>query len=455
VGIGLALLLASSALHPGSAQAATSGTLNVNMTSAVAGWTLTFSGKSPVSGTQRVTLQRFLNGAWHDRMTVTTDSTGAFRMRAKQQAMPTEHYRVRGAGFVTRQVDITGIDQDVMIQASGGIAMLGTKFNLAAAVTPAQAGRTVQFFHANNSGGWDVIGEATTDARGIADIETTGTGRFMALAKSYQGACSYPSLVLTRGIALNLDLLSILDPESSVILSPQPSSVHFAAERTYTWWPAGETWGWESGEEIDDWSTHQTGSGNLTTFIGMLSLLSGSYNNSIPSYGTTATTLANEGHATGRWEMRVKQKSYGSTPYTPYTIQLRLVRAGTGYQAQPEDVITVAEWRGYSGVTRHSVTKQGLTYSYPSSGTHRNHSNFHNYAIELTSRHLTWLLDGEVIATAPAAMLPTGNWVPQVVLKGKDGVRMTTTRVGADWVRYFPLGNPRALRLPIGPAPTL
>lgn len=465
---------------PAEAVAKRAASFSVSPAAAVAGQPITLSGRVPSGDRRPLEVEKSDIGIWYVVGQGESRSDGTYSLSTPQGAMDPESFRVVAPRHVAgKKVDaaytsptrtVHGIFQDVslandignVLDAVGGVLrkLLASlvsprQFALAAQVTPADGNRVVTFQRRTDSGTWTTVGRARTGSNGVATLtaSTSSNATYRAVAGAYQGMSWYPSLPDALALPPLDDSVRPADPASPDVLRVQPSSATSAAT-TYRWGPIAEDWNWESGQSLDPWSSYSDGSGDARIFVGMLLLDSGQASGAVPNFGDVTATLRAKGHKYGRWEWRSRAPE-GTTKFDAYTMNLQLVPRGTpdrptGAAGCAANTIDVASFTGYSPRTTLSVSHGGTTYTRTAGGTARNSQNWHTYAVEVTPSRITWLIDHKVVGTMSQPQgVPGVALVPRLELRAPAGVRMTHSRIGTDWIRYYPLRPARAL--PSGP----
>lgn len=125
--------------------------------------------------------------------------------------------------------------------------------------------------------------------------------------------------------------------------------------------------------------------------------------------------------------------------------------AGTPDGVTPDKHIVLGEWTGYSSKTKIAISNGNKVLQRDLTGHKRNRNNWHNLAIEIKPKKITWVIDRKVVGQSGGKPTQGTKWVPRIEMIGAQGKAMTRTKGGIDWVRYFTLDRRRAVTLPAGP----
>jgi hypothetical protein len=238
--------------------------------------------------------------------------------------------------------------------------------------------------------------------------------------------------VLGGAAALGLSLLAVL--------APQPAQAHHAGASPGPV-NAQTTYGWGRPQWQDDFVGHtksfwhRAGQGDVQNQHGMLTL-------NTARRGGTSATLERPGHATGRWETRLRSRRYGSGA-TNYTVMTQLVPAGGRAQHCGARNIALESYRlggGRAGFFIRNLPARQFT---DSQRLNLANDRWHTYAVEVTAKRISWFVDAHVITSErrPAAL----SGVPLTVrytMAARRGAAMNQSRMQMDWLRYFDLSRP-------------
>lgn len=211
----------------------------------------------------------------------------------------------------------------------------------------------------------------------------------------------------------------------------EPGPIH--AGNTFGWYHDG-VWRQEfKGAKPAYW--HADGPGSVRTQHGMLTL-------NTARRGTVSAILAKPGHATGRWEIRLRSKRFESR-YANYRVVSELVPAGARDQHCGGQDVALESYRLGSDLANFSI--HTLPNNSFEAVKRRNLANdrWHTWAVEVTRTHISWFVDAAVVRTErrPAAL----SGVPLTVRFAMEAVpeqTMNLSRMQMDWMRYWSASSP-------------
>ena len=228
------------------------------------------------------------------------------------------------------------------------------------------------------------------------------------------------------------------------------SSVGSSSGQRYGWGAALFDFAWEYGESLTSapargtrkkgrWIDASTGAGRAAHYNGGLSLDSKQDpNGGAGDAGTTALQLRGNAQTYGRWEFkrRIKTAERGGRDYR---VLIELVPERGSPCSGPG--ITVAEVApGRDAVTVGARPAKGVGWSYTKRA--RFGENPHAFAVEVAKDHITWLVDGRVVATLKnRGAIPKVPLTPRLSLVGQGQQEMRTTEVIYDWMRAWPISR--------------
>jgi hypothetical protein len=211
----------------------------------------------------------------------------------------------------------------------------------------------------------------------------------------------------------------------------EPGPVH--AGNTYGWYRSG-VWRQEfKGAKPAYW--HKHGRGVVRDQHGMLTL-------NTTRRGSVSATLAKPGHATGRWEIRLRSKRY-ETRHANYRVITELVPAGSRAQHCGGKNIGLENYR--LGSDRAKFYIHTLPHNSFRAFKGRNLANdrWHTWAVEVTKKHISWFVDAHVVRTERRSAALSG--VPLTVrfkMQAVGSKRMNQSRMQMDWMRYWSARKP-------------
>ena len=239
--------------------------------------------------------------------------------------------------------------------------------------------------------------------------------------------------VLTGVAALGLTLLAVLGPQPAQAnhAGHDPGPVN--AQSTFKWGRPQWQDDFEGARTREFWSI--TGRGNVQNQHGMLTL-------NTSRRGDTRATLARAGHRTGRWEIRLRSRRFGSGA-SNYRVMTQLVPAGGRAQHCGARNVALERYR-LSHDRAHFFVRTRPARQF---GDHQRlalgNNRWHTYAVEVTRQRISWFVDAHVITSErrPAA-LSRVPFTVRFTMAARPGARMNQSRMQMDWLRYFDLHRP-------------
>ncbi|MFC4784898.1 hypothetical protein ACT8ZV_10500 [Nocardioides sp. MAHUQ-72] len=180
---------------------------------------------------------------------------------------------------------------------------------------------------------------------------------------------------------------------------------------------------------------HVSGRGNVRPQHGMLTLNTG-------RHGDTRALLDRKGHATGRWEIRLRSHRF-QTGARNYRVRTELVPARNRDQHCGARNVSLEKYA--TGGRRAHFYIRNLPGREFSAHKRLDLSNdrWHTFGVEVTHRRISWFVDAHVIRSERRPKALSG--VPFTVRFSMDaprGARMNQSRMQMDWLRYFDLHRP-------------
>jgi hypothetical protein len=204
------------------------------------------------------------------------------------------------------------------------------------------------------------------------------------------------------------------------------------AGNTYKWGHIAQNYGWEHHTLYGHWA--KSGTGRMQFRNGMLTLE--------PRVGKSyATTLKGKGHAWGRWEVRARERVYGSGE--PYTMLTQLVPAHSAQRACGTRNIDFGVTTGLRShvdlAIHHGTSKYVATKAIKIRDGH-----FHTYAVEVTKNRISWFIDAHVVTTEKRKIAPGVPLTVRFAMVPPKHGRAQNTWLQYDWLRYWTLQRPDA-----------
>jgi hypothetical protein len=228
------------------------------------------------------------------------------------------------------------------------------------------------------------------------------------------------------------------------------------ASQRYGWAPAVWDYAWEFGESLTSppyrgtdkngrWLDTSDGTGRVSKINGGLGIDSQRVNDAGDGdRGTTRATLQRNGMKYGRWEVRMRVKSLENNN-SDYKARIELVPdSAADYHCGAQN-ITVAEVTAHGSTATFGV--KALAKSREWTYTKRVGSVADKsiaFAVEVTKSHITWFMEGDVIATVKSrAAVSDVPMALRLSLEGNGQQEMNRTQFISDWNRGFTLERGR------------
>ena len=490
-----AAVLALGLLTPGSAEearkaAALEMVINGGYDSYVGGQGITLVGQLPTTGKRKIWLERHM-GRTGDAWTKVedlpyrgvTNADGSFALPIRASDMVGMTYRVRGAqgGGATPGVTFNPKTQDAVMDVVDPLGLPidplpVVPFFIEVDTTPDEVfgrpdldglpvfqGRDLTLQLRTSPTTWQDLGSATVGADGTAifltapQVRAAGEYVYRVRMEDWTGdgsnigwQATFPTYVTVGGLRPGVRGSAV--PARPVAATGVPASLRegapsdVAASR-YKWNPVRWGYDWAEGEDLDSppkngpkqgrWIQYTDGAGRIGKDNGQLRLDSGRRLTKFGDgdFGTTRATLAGQADAYGRWETRLRLKTFESGK--DYDVVLELVpERAQDYQCGRNN-ITVARFHGMSpqmtfgvnaGTTRFTKTVQGpsIVSSIPA------------FAVEVAKDHISWFVNGKVVGVVRGKKYVSD--VPMTLrysLVGDVDTEYRNTAVYSDWQRSF------------------
>lgn len=464
--------------------------VNGGYDSYVGGQGITLTGQLPKAGVRTIWLERNMNrpGSTWTRIEDlpyrgTTSADGSFTMPIRASDMVDLSYRVRGAkgGGVTPGVRWNPKTQDVTLEVVNTLGLPidpipGLPFWIAADTTPDHVygrpdldglpvflGRQLTLQQRVSPTEWEDVPGGTTV------VGPGGTGLFLAPVIRPEGEyvfrvrmedwtrdgsdvgwhATFPTYVSVDGI-LDRDRpagAARAAPATEATGQLRAGAPGDTAASRYKWNPVHWGYDWEEGQDLDSppkngpkkgrWIQYSDGTGRVGKDNGQLRLDSGRRltRDGGGDFGTTRATLSGNALTYGRWETRLRAKTFegGSKDYD---VLLELVPdRAKDYQCGRHN-ITIASYTGSgremtfglnAGSTRFTKRIQGPSLS----------SSIPAFAVEVAKDHVSWFVDGKPVGVVKGKQHVPG--VPMTLrfsLVGDQGEHANTS-IYSDWQRSF------------------
>ena len=169
--------------------------------------------------------------------------------------------------------------------------------------------------------------------------------------------------------------------------------------------------------------------------------------------GSVSATQVTQGHRVGRWEIRLRSRTYGRGH--AYRVLTELVPAGRREQHCGASNIALESYRPHHRKVSHYIrTRPDHRYSLQR-GIRLRNDQWHTFAVEITPKRISWFVDAHVVSTEKRSGARSGTpFAVRFTMQAEPGVRMQKSRMQMDWLRYWTLKNHDA-KSTAAPRPTL
>lgn len=495
--LGLMVPSGAAAEEPARQAASLRMTVNGGFNAYVGGQGVTLSGQLPKAGVRKIWLERNMNrpGSTWTRIEDlpyrgTTNPDGSFTMPIRASDMVDLSYRVRGAqgGGVTPGVRWNPKTQDVTMEVVNTLGLpldpvAGLPFWISADTTPDHVygrpdldglpvllGRRLTLQQRVSPTEWEDVGTELVTVGGKSLfaplIRSAGEYVFRVRMEDWtqNGSdvgwhASFPTYVEVDGLLPGLLRPAASGPAAPVAdvpVSLREGAPSDTAASRYKWNPVYWGYDWEEGQDLDSppkngpkkgrWIQYSDGTGRVGKDNGQLRLDSGRRltSDGDGDFGTTRATLSGNALTYGRWETRLRAKTFESRS-KDYDVLLELVPdRAKDYQCGRNN-ITLAQYTGAgrqmtfgvnAGSTRFARTIQGPSLS----------SSIPAFAVEVAKDHIAWFVDGKVVGVVRGKKYVAD--VPMALrfsLVGGNGEHDNTS-VYSDWQRSFGLDGGKQVK---------
>lgn len=478
----------------------------------VGGQLVTFSGNIGARGERAVHLQFNMGGGWtplHHGRTWRTQADGDFSFQHPAPAMFNVRYRVAAKGLVTPDVVFDARSQDLVLSTQvddlpDGRVIADQLFAIFVDTTPhldgrpdtpapALPGRTLTLQRQVNPTTWQDLGQTTTDQGGLGRftglrIDQVGTEVFRVVQEDYTRDGheigwfpSFPTHITaidgggpssrigarTGGDVTRVPSSTVGDVVPTRVVARSGDSSSSAAKK-YGWRPALFDFAWEFGESLTSppmrgavrrgrWIDGSDGTGRAVHYNGGLLLDSqrdGSVNRAgDESWGATWATLQGSARRTGRWETRLRVKSFERDD-APGVVRLELVPEDPAAEQCGARAITVAEFVPGDGTVSMGVRTptERRQWSHTIRGVPTKDTS-NAFAVEVGRRHITWFWNGKAVASiSKRAAMPRTAMTLRLSLVGPSQWELggrgefNRTRVISDWQRGYDITSGRQVK---------
>ncbi len=455
---------------------------------------LTLTGSLGTSGRQRIVVQRNLGRAgdsWIDMdgSSATTQKNGSFVLHVPASGMNGIQYRVAGAtgSRATPPVDVNAAIQETVVSAESadgyGVVRPGAPLTFTIdttvgsgsfAAAPPLAGRVLTLQQRVDGFRWSTLTTSSTDADGngtitVAAPSAAGNAVYRVRQEDWRAGrdevgwhASHPVYVAVG----DPDGRSAMRPPASrsgsvtptADLPRRPLGAQRTAGATYQWRDPAFEFDWEYGESLTTpatrgsrlrgwWSDYADGTGRAVSRNGaaLMSSISEYGSRSSANLGSTWITLNGNPRRFGRWETRVLPTGWG-TGSSEMRILIELIPSSAAEQRCSVNGIVLADYTP-TATTVGFGARAGQQWT-RSAKTGPNNMVARAFAVEVTSRRITWFIDGRPVGTLEdAAALPSGPLTMRASLVGDQSGTNARAKLGVDWVRGWSLKHGKQARL--------
>ncbi len=241
------------------------------------------------------------------------------------------------------------------------------------------------------------------------------------------------SLALVPSLALTL-AASTLVAGGTTASAVEPSPGHPTnAGAIFKW--GNPAWHDEFKTQAEPLGWEVSEAGTVVNRNGMLTLMAGRED------GLVTATSTEQAAAEGRWEARVRMRNYRGTG-ARYRVFWELVPAD-GAERCGASGIVMASYRVNAKRAKGAVrTLPDLDFRF---GRKLNlaRDEFHTFAVEVTSDHISWFVDTKVVRTERRPEALSGvTFKPRFRVQGIEGQQMKPAWMQMDWARYYTLARP-------------
>jgi hypothetical protein len=219
--------------------------------------------------------------------------------------------------------------------------------------------------------------------------------------------------------------LAVVAPATGSAATPPPTN----AGKIHRWGLSQWHYGFTEAGLSSDWRVHVPADVRLQH--GMLTI-----DGSADGRGGIAR-LTGHDRTVGRWETRLRSRGY-TTGHRAYHVVATLAPAlGLGSRCGARELDLSSFRIGNQGARVNVRNLPDLLDTYRVS---LDASGWHDYAVEVTTTHVKWFVDGQTVMTDTRPDILAG--VPLSVvfrLQGYAGQPMDGARMQMDWVRYYTL----------------
>jgi hypothetical protein len=456
----------------------------------VGGQKVTFAGNLGRPGRHRLHLQTHMGrpgDAWTNldaKIRARTRPNGSFRFSHIAPSMFGIKMRVVSGRAHTPPVKFNARSQDLVLSAPGQVAG-GEEFTIRVDTTPilshrpdlpppAFSGRTLTLQQRVNGDAWQTLDTTRTSDNGNGTFQVTGSGddrvyrvREEAITSGGNSIGWFPSfpLLVDNGSGRSQVRSDASGTQTSRQAATDASLWRSSARAGGAVPTAGSThkWGatlwdfaWEFGESLNSrpyrgtdrtggWLDSSNGTGRAAKHNGGLILDSQRDVDGQGDRGTTALTLQGQPMKYGRWETKLRMKAAENNTQD-YRVRAELIPDDPADYRCGANNITIAEVTAHGSrvVVGAKSMQADRQWTYAKPLTTLKHGGSAAFAVEVTKKHISWFLNGRVIASVKSRTAVSD--VPMTMrlsMVGNGQDEMNRTMAISDWQRGWPLGHGR------------
>ncbi|MBZ5738139.1 family 16 glycosylhydrolase [Nocardioides sp. GBK3QG-3] len=157
----------------------------------------------------------------------------------------------------------------------------------------------------------------------------------------------------------------------------------------------------------------------------------------------TVTATENvTGHRTGRWEIRLRSRSFEGR-HTDFRVLTQLVPGRGRDQHCGGQNVALESYRPGAHSVQHYVRDTPDREFRTQRAIGLRDDQWHTFAVEVTKQRISWFVDAQVVSSERrSAALSGASFALRFTLQAEPGATMNRTRMQMDWARYWTLERP-------------
>jgi licheninase len=238
-------------------------------------------------------------------------------------------------------------------------------------------------------------------------------------------------LLRRRAVALVGSLVAVSGLAVATPAAGSASTAPTNAGKVHRWGLSQWHYGFTRAHLTDDWTVGAPAHVRLQH--GMLTIDG-------DTVGTGGTARLN-GHdrTVGRWETRLRSRSYGTGHGAYHVVATLAPAAGYAGHCGGRDADLTSFTIGAASASTNLRNVPDLLDTYQ---VGLDPTGWHDYAVEVTDSHVKWFVDGQTVMTDRRPDILTKVPVSVVFrLEGDTGRQMDAGRMQMDWLRYYTLAR--------------